>query len=198
MAIAPVPLLSALADVHAWAGLRNSDDQGTQFDFMAEWLDNGEVVATATTLCVTGLTRNPSFAHDVVVPWAPFEPVPLASGDVLELRLSARIGTTQDGTKCPGPGGSHASAVGLRVYYDATAVPSRSGTTITPPGTPTPLWLRSDGSPCGDTESGGVTERRLDPVAPTGTAAKCKDSGVVRFADGNVWSVIGVWSLAPL
>lgn len=39
---------------------------------------------------------------------------------VLSLKLSARIGTNPDDTKCPG----HNGAAGLRTYYDSTSRPA--------------------------------------------------------------------------
>src|SRR5712691_8138824 len=46
-AAAPVdsPLtLTALSELHVWLGLKNSDDQGTYFDLLAELLKNGTVI----------------------------------------------------------------------------------------------------------------------------------------------------------
>ena len=98
-----------LSPVHAWVGLKNSDDQGTQFDLQAVLKHGNTILATATATCVKGITRNPSLATDAILYWdhsAAFGP-----GDTVT--LSARIGT---GPNCSG----HSSATGLRLYYDAT------------------------------------------------------------------------------
>ncbi len=41
--------LSGLTDLHAWLGLKNSDDQGTNFDLRAEVYKNGVLVASGET-----------------------------------------------------------------------------------------------------------------------------------------------------
>ena len=121
-------LLSALGDVHAWLGLKNSDDQGTQFDLRAELSVNGALVASGTTRCITGVTRNPSLAEGVTVGFGSFAPVVVNASDVVQLKLSTRIGTNPDGSKCAG----HSSATGLRVYYDSTGHSARFGEIVSP------------------------------------------------------------------
>jgi hypothetical protein len=191
--------ITDLGDGKLWFGLRNSDDQGTQFDVKMELYVGDTLVASGLTRCVTGLTRNAMYAKNVTVPWRPFSPTPVGPNDVLTVRLSARIGTNPDGSKCPGPGGSHASAVGLRFYYDASNRQSQFGATIAP-NPSTSEYFHSDGGAC-DTpvatrESPGVTTRFTDTNAPGGSnQAKCKDSGVVKFSGGNLWSPIGTWTL---
>jgi hypothetical protein len=112
---------------------------------------------------------------------------------VLSLRVSTRVGTNPDDTKCAG----HNNATGLRLYYDATTRASRFDMTITPDSSKD-FYLHSDGNPCANAESTGVTTRYLNSTAPSAANAKCKDSGGVNFAGGNSFSLIGTWSLAPL
>ena len=107
-----------------WLGLKNSDDQGTQFDLRAEVYKNGTLVAVVVgeTRCITGVTRNPSLAKEVTVLFPTFPSVSFNGiTDVLSLKLRTRIGTNADETKCSGPGGSHNNAVGLRSYFDAVS-----------------------------------------------------------------------------
>lgn len=191
--------LTTLSPAHLWIGLKNNDDQGTQFDLKTELLRNGTPVASGLKRCITGVTRNPDLAKEAVASFVPFAPVIVTGGDVLALRVSARIGTNTDGTKCAGPGGSHNSAVGLRLYYDSANRASRFDATITP-NPSEDLYLHSNGSPCpnGDGQSPSVTARTLDTTAPVAAKAKCNDSGIVNFAGGNPFSAIGTWSLAPL
>jgi hypothetical protein len=177
-----------LSPVHAWIGLKNSDDQGTQFDLKAELLKNGTPVASGLKRCITGVTRNPSLAEEVSVNWDSISPGTISAGDVLSLKLSTRIGTTSTETKCSGPGGSHNNAVGLRLYYDSTT--RDSGFDING----TAEYLDSDGNPCVNAESTGVLSRSFNPLAPTASAAKCKDSSAVNFAGGNPWKEIGTWT----
>lgn len=124
------------------------------------------------------ITRNPSKAKEVTVPFGPFFSNELVSGDVLSVKVSTRIGTNPDGSKCPG----HRNAVGLRLYYDAVSRPSRFGAEITPDPL-TSYFLHSSG-----------TDFFLDTASPTSTQAKQKDSGRVNFAGGNPWAEIGTWS----
>jgi len=109
--INPLPCpIAEIGDLHVWLGLRNSDDQGTQFDLKAEVFVGGNVVATGETDCVVGLARNPALAREVTVSFEP--PAREFLSNEVTLVLSARIGTG-----CPG----HASATGLRVYYGSAA-----------------------------------------------------------------------------
>lgn len=103
-------------DLQLWLGLKNSDDQGTNFDVKVELFVDGVSQGTDEFLCIKGVTRNPlsavqispsafaSFSKDGTVPIA--------------LKVWARIGT---GTPC----GGHASATGLRLYYGSQARDSR-------------------------------------------------------------------------
>ena len=59
--LAPGSLIS-LNDLHVWLGLKNSDDQGTNFDLRVEVNKNGALVASGETYCITGVTRNPVLA----------------------------------------------------------------------------------------------------------------------------------------
>ncbi len=196
----PAPEITELSPAHGWIGLKNSDDQGTQFDLRAELLKNGEVVASGLKRCITGVTRNPALATEAVVPWDAFAPVSTSPGDTLSLRFSTRIGTNPNNpnnSKCAGPGGSHSSAVGLRLYYDSATRPSAFDAKIAPDPSQA-LYLRSDGNACANQESTSVTSRFLHSTSPSAANAKCKDSAAVKFAGGNAFKDIGTWSLAPL
>jgi hypothetical protein len=108
--------LTTLGDLRVWLGLKNSDDVGTRFDLAAEVWKNGTLVAEGETLCITGVTRNPSLAKEVTVTFQPFSPVTFdGSSDVLSLKLLTRIGTNGSGGFC----GGHSNAAGLRLYFDA-------------------------------------------------------------------------------
>jgi hypothetical protein len=112
--------LRSLGPVTVWVGLKNSDDQGTQFDVRAELYVNSTLVASGTTLCISGVTRNQAQAEQITVTFASFPPAAVAANDQIKLKLLTRIGTNPDGTNCSG----HANATGLRVYYDSTARPA--------------------------------------------------------------------------
>ena len=191
--------LTALSPAHLWIGLKNSDDQGTQFDLKAELLQERDAGGLGTQALHhrRDAESGPREGGRRLV--RPLRARGRDGGDVLALRVSARIGTNPDGSKCAGPGGSHNSAVGLRLYYDSASRASRFDATITP-NPSEDLYLHSNGSPCpnGDGQSPGVTARTLDTTAPAASKARCNDSGVVNFAGGNPFSAIGTWSLAPL
>ena len=111
---------TGLDDLHGWVGLKNSDDQGTQFDLRAEVWKNGlELVGAGETACVKGLVRDPALAKETVVPFDLFSPVDFdGATDFLILKVLTRIGA-----HCSGP--SHVSAIGLRFYFDGVTRPSR-------------------------------------------------------------------------
>jgi hypothetical protein len=163
-----------------WVGLKNSDDQGTRFDVRAQLYVNSTLLAEGLTRCVTGVTRNPSQAKEVAVPFGPVAVNQLAPGDVLSLKVSTRIGTNPDDSKC----GGHNSAVGLRLYYDAASRPSRFGAELTPDPV-VDQFLHSLGA-----------SFTFDTTVPAAAVAKEKDSGAVNFAGGNPWAEVGTWSRA--
>jgi hypothetical protein len=116
--------VTALDDLHAWLGLKNSDDQGTSFDLRAEVYKDNTLVATGVSRCIAGVTRNAALAEEVVVAFGSFAPIGLDGvNDKLALKLSTRIGTNPDDSKCAG----HSNAVGLRTYFDAVSRPARLG-----------------------------------------------------------------------
>jgi hypothetical protein len=109
-----------LDDLHGWVGLKNSDDQGTQFDLRAEVWKNGlELVGAGETSCIKGLVRDPALAKDTAVPLDLFSSVDFnGTTDVLILKVLTRIGAHSSGP-------NHVSATGLRFYFDGVTRPSR-------------------------------------------------------------------------
>jgi hypothetical protein len=178
-------LIGALSPVHAWISLKNSDDVGTKFDVLAELQRNGTTIESGLLRCVNGVGRNPT-GIDAVVPWN-YVPQVVSRGDVLSLKLSTRIGTNGNDTKCAG----HNNAVGLRLYYDSAGQPSRFDATI---GSVNYIeYLHSDGNVCKNAESTGVTSRTLDTTAPGGSSSRCKDSAGVNFNGGNPYKPFSTW-----
>jgi hypothetical protein len=168
-----------LSSTTVWLGLKNSDDQGTRFDLLAEVHRGGTLVSSALTRCIAGVTRNSNNALQVASSFGDFTPVTLTSGELLTLELSTRIGTNPNDTKCQG----HNNATGLRFYYDAPSRPSRFGVAF---GT----------NPAADHylhTTGGADV--LDTAAPTNATALYKDSAAVNFNGGNPWRAVGEWRL---
>jgi photosystem II stability/assembly factor-like uncharacterized protein len=187
------PIVSAVGNVQSWLGLvpngQALDDRGTLFDLRADLLDNGNVIATGLSRCITQVQSGVAFSKEVTTTLGTFTPLVLASGDVISLRLDARIGTNGSDGFC---GGRKQTAAGLRLYYDASAQPSQLNATIG--AASTNLFLHSDGTACGTSPSSGVTTRFLDTNSPGGTV-KCADSAPLNFAGGNPYQQIGEWSM---
>lgn len=75
---------------------------------------------------ITGVTRNPASALEVLVPFNPIEDGVFSPTEALSVRVFARIGTDGNGGFCEG----HANAVGLRLYFDAVSRPAQLETTF--------------------------------------------------------------------
>jgi hypothetical protein len=176
-----------------WLGLKNSDDQGTNFDLRVELHVNGSLAVSGLTRCITGITRNPNSALEAMVSF-PSTLVTYHSGDVLSLKVLARIGTNVNDTKCAG----HNNAAGLRVYYDSFQRQSRIGLGLSP-NPVRDFFLHSGRS--------GDFLNAIAPAFPGGGAgsanaaatatARSKDSSSVSFSGGNPWKEIGTWSMIP-
>ncbi len=54
--------LTALSDLRVWLGLKNSDDQGTNFDLRVEVSRNGELVASGETYCIQDVRTCPKIS----------------------------------------------------------------------------------------------------------------------------------------
>ena len=98
------PSTLALGPATLWIGLKNSDDQGTQFDLRTEVYVGTTLVSAGETRCITSVTRNASLAKEVSVPFGPVAAERVRHG--LAPKVLTRIGTNPDGTKCSGPGGA--------------------------------------------------------------------------------------------
>ncbi|MBI4752589.1 MAG: PQQ-like beta-propeller repeat protein [Acidobacteria bacterium] len=116
----PATTLTELGDLKVWLGLKNSDDQGTRFDLRAEVYKNGVPIAAGETLCITGVTRNPALAKEVLVAFGTIPSVSITSTDVISVKILARIGTDGAGGLC----GGHSNAVGVRMYFDSLSRPA--------------------------------------------------------------------------
>ncbi|MCI0527401.1 MAG: hypothetical protein L0Y56_08145, partial [Nitrospira sp.] len=116
--------------LHVWLGLKNSDDQGTRFDLRAEVYKNDMLVAAGETYCITGITRNPALAKEVMTLLSlPASVTFDGTTEVLSLKVLTRIGTNGSGNFC----GGHSNAVGLRLYFDAVNRNSRFDATFERP-----------------------------------------------------------------
>lgn len=167
-----------------WVGLKNSDDVGTQFDLRAEVYQNSTLIVAGEKRCITGVTRNPDRAAQVSVSMQAVADPDFHAGDQLSLKVLTRVGTAPGGTKCRGPGGSHASAIGLRLYYDAASRVSAFTAQLNRDAAARVFVLHT-----------GTSGDFLDEAFPTAKSPRTKDSGTVNFARSNAWAEIGTWRL---
>jgi hypothetical protein len=143
------------------------------------------LVGSGELLCVRGIVRDLSKVVGHIVPLD----LQLSSGSSLTVRLFTRIGTVDGVNRCTGTGASHASAIGLRFYYDSTSQPSLLTSDAGP------LYFHSNGTACASSVSTGVTRRTID-ASGLGTTTHCQDSPAVKFTGGNVYQQIGGdWTL---
>jgi hypothetical protein len=189
----PASRLTTLAPAQLWVGLKNSNDKAAAFDLRVELARNGEPVTSGVARCVTGLARQPA---SVAVAFDSFPAISVEPGDVFYLRISNRMGTNTDDSKCNVPGTTHTSAVGLRLYYDSAGHDSHFDATITPKPAVS-YFLHSDGTGCSTAGPGssGLTRRFLDDSAPETTSDKCSESASGNSGGTNSWKEIGTWIL---
>lgn len=128
----PTQLNGELAEMNSlqvWLGLKNSDDQGTNFDLRVEFYKDDILIASDEALCITGITRNANLAKQVILSIDNLVPTDFnGSTDTLALKIQTRIGTNGSGSMC----GGHSNAVGLRLYFDALHRPSSFEGAISP------------------------------------------------------------------
>jgi hypothetical protein len=194
----PITSIADTGNGHFVFSLRNTEDIDSRFDFRAELLKNGAVVATGLTRCqVVNASATPGNNVPVAVGLPGI--VRLVSGDVLSMRVSVRRGTNPNDTVCPG---HLADNNGLRIFYDSTGTPSQFDMTIFP--NPSQIYFfHSDGTTCtdvlGESQPTATLNRTLSNVAPVGASVRCKEvTSNITFAGGNPWNVFSTWFLAPL
>ena len=153
-----------------YLGLKSSDDINTAFDLKIELESGGTALGGGELSCVRNILRDPSRVTSHTIP-LDLELIPGAS---VTVRLLARIGTNANGTRCTGTGATHASAGGLRFYYDAATrrslLSSDSGA----------AHFHSNGTACTENASGGVSSRTID-TNPVASAARCQDAPGLTF-----------------
>ncbi len=111
----PTPrILSALSPAKVFVGLVNSADTGLKLDLKAEVLINGTTVGTGELDGVSSPTGNfKSKMLDTISLALTGGPVPIPSGDLLQLRFSARSTCSGGGQVLAGP---------ARLWYNGAAI----------------------------------------------------------------------------
>ena len=114
--------LIALGDLHAWLGVKNSDDEGTRFDLRAQVYVNGDLVSSGLARCITVSCATQPMRKR----WWPASPpsrlVRSRPHDVVSVKLSTRIGTNPHDSAC----GGHSSATGGVLVMKGSAVRVRA------------------------------------------------------------------------
>lgn len=188
--------LVAVGPATLWVGLDNTD-AGVPLDVRAEVYLNGAPVASGEVRCLANLADRPRRPREVTVDLGEPTDADPAPGDVLALRVLARIGTNPDDTPCAQPGGDLLQSDGLRLYYDSADRPARLGLELAGEA-PAELFLRSDGRRCVPSRGPGPGDDAvlvLDPTPPTDDDAKCRDSGGLHLGAGNPWSEVDTWTM---
>jgi alpha-tubulin suppressor-like RCC1 family protein len=127
--------LTAAGDLAVWVGTKNGDDlNDTQFDIRAELYKNNALLSSGQILCVAapGRQKDDDGARPIMVAFGNLSNGAMAAGDVISLRMSARIGTNRDGTKCA----EHPRAIRVRVYFDSLSRRSAVNLTVFSDRTP--------------------------------------------------------------
>ena len=183
--------IASLSDLHVWLGLKNSDDQGTNFDLRVEAYKNGTPITSGQSLCITGVVRNAANAKEVVVPFNSFSNVSFnGSSDVLSLKILTRIGTDATGGSC----GGHSNAVGLRLYFDATTRTSRFNATYGASDTTPPVL--NVAQPANNSIT-NATEISVSGTFSDQSPTTITINGVPATVDGNSFSAIVPLSEGP-
>jgi hypothetical protein len=157
--------LTALGNANVWVGLKNSDDAGVKFDFLAEVLKNGAVIASTQIDDQPGGSSGFNNAILRTISLVLSSSQSFCSGDTLSFRLSVRVAASS----------GHVSGT-ARLWYNDAAANSRFNATVN--GAPTDYFLRD--------------LFLLDTT--TGPGKKTSDVLVNRNVGGNPFKPFGTWT----
>jgi len=157
--------VSALGNANVWVGLKNSDDVGVKFDFLAEVLKNGVVVASTQVNDQPGGSSGFNNAILRTIGLTLSSSQSFCAGDTLSFRLSVRVAASS----------GHVSGT-ARLWYNDAAANSRFNATVN--GSPTDYFLRD--------------LFLLDTT--TGPGKKTSDVLVNRNVGGNPFKPFGTWN----
>lgn len=198
--------LVAVGPATLWIGLERGD--GVPVDVRAEFYVNAALVASGELRCLRDLEHRRGRAQEARVALGAPAEADLAPGDVLALRILARVGTNADGTPCASPR-SHGrlESDGVRLLFDSTRHPSRLALEVAGES-PRELYLRADDHACSGLPGfgrglghgqpfrhhGHGHDLVLDVDPPDDRRGKARDSGELELAGGNPWGEIGTWT----
>ena len=157
--------VSALGDANVWVGLKNSDDVGVKFDFLAEALRNGVVVASTQVNDQSGGGSGFNNAILRTIGLTLSSSQSFCTGDTLSFRLSVRVAASS----------THVSGT-ARLWYNDAGANSRFNATVN--GSSIDYFLRD--------------LFLLDTT--TGPGKKTSDVSVNRNVGGNPFKPFGTWT----
>jgi len=112
--------LLGITSLRLWAGVTDAKDKRVKFDFRAELLKNGAVIASGESLSINQLLADADNAKPISIPFAGFQAAALASGDVLSLRVLAK----ESGK------GKKSSTGAVVIYYDSASRAAQFGVSV--------------------------------------------------------------------
>ncbi len=157
--------LTALSPAKVWVGLKNSDDVGTKFDFLAEVFKNDTLIGSGQLDGVKGGSSGFNNAVLSTISLALSGPVNFCPGDTLKFKLSVRVAANS----------GHRSGT-ARLWFNDAAANSRFGATIN--GVTNDQFLL-DGFTLG---------------TAAGVGPKIKIDVLVSRVGGNPFKPFGTWS----
>lgn len=160
------PVITSLGPAQAWIGLKNSDDVGTKFDLLAEVLKNGMGIGSGQLNGIPGGSSGFNNAKLQSMNLTMSNSASFSPGDVLTIRLSARIAASS----------GHRSGT-ARLWFNDSSANSRFSATIA--NAPTDFFLTTGMNLSGATGAG-----------PKYTA----DVTVDRAVGGNPFKPFSTWS----
>jgi hypothetical protein len=190
----PPPGLLSVGPATLWIGVGHAGGR-PPLDLRVEVYRNAALVASGELRCLGDLADRPNRPDEVQIALGEPTDPELAPGDVLSLRVLARIGTNPDDTVCAGHRRGRVFSDGVWLYYDAADRPARLAIEIGG-APPSELFLRSDGGRCtGHRPDSHARHLELDPVPPAHDPGKCLRSGRLDLDHGNPWREVGTWSM---
>jgi hypothetical protein len=172
---------TSLGYTRLWLGLTDVATEGANFDLLTEVYRNGTLLTSGYAQCIRGAAVYDGDNVEALTFLEPFSPVSYTPGDVLSLKVRARMGTTADGASCS----THGQVSGLKVYYDGVDRASRINLALAS-ASPQDFFLHKSGS-----------ADVLSETAPTSIDTIFVQAPTLNFSGGNPWQDVGTWTLTP-
>jgi hypothetical protein len=158
--------LTSLGPAQVWLGVKTGGDAGTMFDLLVEVLRNGVLVGSGqlNDAAVGGVNVNSALQQTINL--AALPSTGFRTGDVLSIRLSARIATSS-----PNKNGA------IRLWYNDVNVNSSFAATI------------------GDVANNYSMRSSSVLTTTPGTGPTASAEAALKRAGGNPFTPLGTWSI---